>query len=242
MAKNSIRDYSATVGENTDIQSVNIDEGCSPAGINNAIREMMVDLANVNSGAVSLLSPSVDEITVTGDITVNGDMAVDGTVDGRDVATDGTKLDGIEELADVTDTENVTAAGALMTSDITDLDAVKSINQDLTTTSDVVFNTLNTFSPADFLRVVASDLSNNGYVELGNGLIIQWGRETLTSGGGQTITWPTPFSTAPFIAFGVEVSDQNASSNISFGTQGAASWTNIDTASGGVYHWIAIGV
>lgn len=66
MAKNSIRDYSATVGNNTDIQSVNIDEGCSPAGINNAIREMMVDLANVNSGAVSLVSPDFDAATVNG--------------------------------------------------------------------------------------------------------------------------------------------------------------------------------
>jgi hypothetical protein len=66
MAKNSIRDYSATVGNNTDIQSVNIDEGCSPAGINNAIREMMVDLANVNSGAVSLVSPDFDTATIGG--------------------------------------------------------------------------------------------------------------------------------------------------------------------------------
>lgn len=66
MAKNSIRDYSATVGNNTDIQSVNIDEGCSPAGINNAIREVMVDLANVNSGAISLVSPDFDTATIAG--------------------------------------------------------------------------------------------------------------------------------------------------------------------------------
>ncbi len=36
------------------------------------------------------------------------------TVDGRDVSTDGTKLDGIEALADVTDATNVAAAGAGM--------------------------------------------------------------------------------------------------------------------------------
>jgi hypothetical protein len=44
----------------------------------------------------------------------SGNIDVPGTVDGRDVATDGTKLDGIEALADVTDTANVTAAGAEM--------------------------------------------------------------------------------------------------------------------------------
>ena len=42
-------------------------------------------------------------------------MAASSTVDGRDVSVDGTKLDGIEDGADVTDTTNVTAAGALMT-------------------------------------------------------------------------------------------------------------------------------
>jgi len=49
---------------------------------------------------------------------VGGAIVVSGTVDGRDVATDGTKLDGIEALADVTDAANVTAAGALMDSEV----------------------------------------------------------------------------------------------------------------------------
>ena len=46
---------------------------------------------------------------------ITGALTTDSTIDGRDVATDGTKLDGIEAGADVTDTTNVTAAGALMT-------------------------------------------------------------------------------------------------------------------------------
>lgn len=43
-----------------------------------------------------------------------GHISLTGTVDGRDVATDGTKLDGIETAADVTDATNVDAAGAVM--------------------------------------------------------------------------------------------------------------------------------
>lgn len=43
-------------------------------------------------------------------VDVTGNITVTGTVDGRDVATDGTKLDGIESLADVTDEANVTDA------------------------------------------------------------------------------------------------------------------------------------
>lgn len=45
-------------------------------------------------------------------IDVAGDVIVSGNVDGRDISADGTKLDGIEALADVTDSANVGAAGA----------------------------------------------------------------------------------------------------------------------------------
>tara|TARA_Y100000768_G_scaffold93287_1_gene67429 strand:+ start:1920 stop:6392 length:4473 start_codon:yes stop_codon:yes gene_type:complete len=41
------------------------------------------------------------------DLNVGGNLTVTGTVDGRDVSADGTKLDGIEASADVTDTGNV---------------------------------------------------------------------------------------------------------------------------------------
>lgn len=59
---------------------------------------------------------------MTGAITTNS------TFDGRDVATDGAKLDGVELLADVTDTVNVTAAGALMDSEVVNLAAVKAFD------------------------------------------------------------------------------------------------------------------
>lgn len=64
MAKNSIRDYANTAASNTDVQGQNVDEGCSPAGINNAIREVMADLADVNDGTISLVSPDFDAATI----------------------------------------------------------------------------------------------------------------------------------------------------------------------------------
>lgn len=77
--------------------------------------------------------------TKTGGVDVTGNITVSGTVDGRDVATDGTKLDGIEAGADVTDATNVQAAGALMDSELAYEAAVKAINQDLSTTGIVQF-------------------------------------------------------------------------------------------------------
>ena len=78
---------------------------------------------NVYGGALSVGSLGSNQ-----NLNVVGNIIVSGTVDGRDVATDGTKLDGIEASADVTDTANVTAAGALMDSEVTNLAQVKAFN------------------------------------------------------------------------------------------------------------------
>jgi hypothetical protein len=52
---------------------------------------------------------------------------------------DHSKLDGIEALADVTDTANVTAAGALMDSELTSEASVKALNQGVATTDSPTF-------------------------------------------------------------------------------------------------------
>ena len=85
----TIRDYSATAASNTAVDGADISEGCSPAGINDAIRGVMADLKDVSTGAVSLESPAADSLSLTGALTTTS------TIDGRDVAADGTKLDGI---------------------------------------------------------------------------------------------------------------------------------------------------
>lgn len=52
------------------------------------------------------------------------------------------KLSGIEASADVTDTANVTAAGALMDSELTDITAVKALDQGVATTDSPSFSGL----------------------------------------------------------------------------------------------------
>ena len=87
-------------------------------------------LGNGSNQAVSAdFSTSVTNIALPlsgGALT--GAVTTSSTFDGRDVATDGAKLDGIEASADVTDTANVTAAGALMDSEVTNLAEVKAFN------------------------------------------------------------------------------------------------------------------
>jgi len=92
-------------------------------------------------------------------IKINGTEVIDdnrnittsiGTVDGRDLAADGIKIDSIEVGADVTDTSNVTAAGALMDSEVTNLADVKA------------------FSSADYATAAQGTLADSAIQQYGN--------------------------------------------------------------------------
>lgn len=75
---NTIRDYSATPANNTVVDGADISEGCSPAGINDAIRGVMSDLKDVSTGAVALESPAMDSLTVdtTGIVYSGGSVGI----------------------------------------------------------------------------------------------------------------------------------------------------------------------
>jgi hypothetical protein len=50
MPKTKISEYSSTANSNTDVASINVDEGCAPSGINNAIRAVMGHLKDFQVG------------------------------------------------------------------------------------------------------------------------------------------------------------------------------------------------
>jgi hypothetical protein len=177
--------------------------------------------------------------TFGGNVGVTGNITVTGTVDGRDVATDGARLDGIETaatadqtdaeiraaveaatnsnvftdadhnklnaveaLADVTDTANVTAAGALMDSEVTNLTQVKAFN-----TSDYATSAQGTLAanalPKSGGTITGSlDVANNieaGFFESSNSInsnhTFQSGKNAMSIGpitvaNGVTLTIP----------------------------------------------------
>lgn len=59
MSKDKLSEYSTTAGSNTDIGGINIDEGCSPANLNNAIRTLMAQLRDFQLGNQTANSLSV---------------------------------------------------------------------------------------------------------------------------------------------------------------------------------------
>ena len=80
-----------------------------------------IDQVNVLNGDGVSGNPTLSlpqDISASSDVSFNN-ISPSGTVDGRDVATDGTKLDGIEAGADVTNSTNVATAGAIMDSNYT---------------------------------------------------------------------------------------------------------------------------
>lgn len=100
MAKSKISQYDATAAQNTDVNNVNIAEGCAPSGINNAIREVMAALKRFETGSdgdsltvggnlvvsgsatfntFTVTTVSVSQITSSGNISVGGNLAVTGT-------------------------------------------------------------------------------------------------------------------------------------------------------------------
>lgn len=125
---------------------------------------------NATSGDAEILNKPTDitdlsahNATELADITSSGSGQII-------TAAERTKLTNIEDLADVTDTANVTAAGALMDSELTDEAAVKAINQGLTTTSDVTFDdlTVNTIELST-AQTIAPTFNNGIYYSTEDG-------------------------------------------------------------------------
>ena len=86
MSKTKISQYDSTsagANLNTDIAGINIDEGCAPSGINNAIRTLMAQIRDLQSGV------SGDSIPVaaggTGSTTTSSARAALGLAIGTDV-------------------------------------------------------------------------------------------------------------------------------------------------------------
>ena len=66
MSKDKVSEWSSTPSNNNDIGGINIAEGCAPSGINNAIRELMAQVKDMQAGT------DADNFAVGGNLTVTG--------------------------------------------------------------------------------------------------------------------------------------------------------------------------
>ncbi|MDA8640977.1 hypothetical protein N9L37_01265 [Flavobacteriaceae bacterium] len=100
----------------------------SALGLGTAATTASTDYATAAQGALADTALQDATAFATAAQGVKADSAQQPPVEGAFVDGDKTKLDGIEALADVTDTANVTTAGALMDSEVTNLAEVKAFD------------------------------------------------------------------------------------------------------------------
>jgi len=72
MAKTKVSEWSAIPANNTDVGGIDINEGCAPSGINNAIRDVMAQIKDMQTGADG------DGFAVSGTLAITGGLTLDG--------------------------------------------------------------------------------------------------------------------------------------------------------------------
>jgi len=164
MPKTKISEYDATAANNTDVNSINIAEGCAPSGINNAIRQVMADLKDFQQGTkgdpfLGPVTPST--LTLTG-LTANRILYTNGS---KVVSTsDNVQFDG------TTATINTLTTTTLSTSGVATFSAGSVSAPAITTTGDT--NTGIFFPEADTIAfteggVESMRINSSGRVGIG---------------------------------------------------------------------------
>jgi len=184
MAKTKISEYDATAANNTDIDSISVAEGMAPSNVNNAIRELMAHLKDMDAGTQALTSPQLTSVDINGG-------TIDGAVMGASAAAAATvtTLDtsGAVNLNLVTDSTSSTSGALIVDGGVgiakklyvgTDLDVSGNAVIDgtalvtgvLTTTAATVFNggfasnavsTITTADNLDTLSLISTDADAN---------------------------------------------------------------------------------
>ena len=207
--KTKISEYSTTNASNTDIEGINIDEGCAPSGINNAIREIMVHLKEFQTGA------SGDPLTVAGNFVASNTATLSGIrypvadgTNGQVLATNGSGVLSFTNAAsgDVTTTGTQTLTNkTINTSTFTDPIIVGTILEDVYTISDGAAFEIDPGNGSIQLITLgasrtpkATNFANGESVTLmvddGTAYTLTWTDSTF---GGSGVVWKTNAGVAP---------------------------------------------
>ena len=80
MAKTKVSEWDSVASNNIIINGINIDENCPPSAVNNAIREMMAQIKDWQSGSSGDDWTSSGVLNVTGTLKLDGNLGTNGQV------------------------------------------------------------------------------------------------------------------------------------------------------------------
>jgi len=179
MPKTKISEYSATNSSNTDIEGINIDEGCPPSSINNAIRELMVHLKEFQTGASGDAFTFAGGTLMSGTNTISGAAVISGNINSS--GTTNTFSGG-----NIFSGTNTFSGTNVFSSDVT-LNAQKDLRfADSDSSNWVAFQAPATVSSNVTWTLPAADgTSNQALVTNGSGTL-SWATASASPGGSNT--------------------------------------------------------
>lgn len=211
----AVADWSTTAASNTTVGGINIAESCSPANINNALREIMKQIADWRDGDIAALGDSGDY------------QPLDATL---------TALAGVTTAADKL--IYATGSDAFSTTDFTSYARTLLA---LSSKSAVQTELASLTSPGSSLAATGYVQIDIG----GTTLMIQWGSGTLAGNSTDTISFSQTYSSwAVCVCSGGRNNTGTEGDIRNYGSTGLSSQTIINAGAGGAstYNYIVIGV
>ena len=210
-----------------EVQALSATLATSISNSNTAIATLSATMAtsiNNSNTAIALVSSTLETriATVSSTMATSVNNLKTGITGGTIVAATATNATNAVNATSATNATNFAGNNSAYYTNAGNLDAGTLLTARLS--GDYSINntgTLDGFNGSDFLRVANESLASDGYVELSNGLILQWGQKNTTSQTG-SISFPTVFANACWMVqvtsnytldkFGSTVTGKSASS------------------------------
>ena len=144
-----------------------------------------IPTADINGGAIdgTVIGGSTAAAGSFTTVAASSSLTIGGVTSVPFEAADHSKLDGIEASADVTDATNVTAAGALMDSELTSIASVKAMNQGVATSNSPTFAGITTSGITNTANLkISGAQGTDGQILTSTGSGVAW--EDAAGGGG----------------------------------------------------------
>jgi hypothetical protein len=266
MAKNKVSEWSATPADNTDVGGIDINEGCAPSGINNAIRDVMAQIKDMQTGADGDNFAVGGNLSVTGTTTIGNELIANGSAgtSGQVLSSRGAGLSPQYQTLNLSASGiSNTPAGNISATNvqgaINELDTEKQAALGFTPVqqgggsgqgtnkvyvgwggsglkAQVDATDLGTLWAG---QATASSLSGTGYQRFPSGLIMQWGSGTVN---GSAVNFAIAFPNAVFSATVSGTSASSSTDNVHINLLNTSQIRAAQVGGGSyTYYYIAIG-